>query len=199
VSFEAINNEKELLSNVAEGDRSAFGALYKHYYSSVFKYVSLFEPSSRGRDELVQDIFVRVWEKHARLADVNSLKDYLFGMTRHLVFDYLRTLKLQRVFSGLEESGETASGEDIESQFQFKQYHQLSLEAMEKMPKGMGKVLKMSIEQGLSVDEIAAGLSVTRAAVKKQLVKAKAFVREYLRDHGELSILLFVFLSLFEP
>jgi RNA polymerase sigma factor (sigma-70 family) len=199
VSFEAIHNEKELLSRVAEGDRLAFAAIYKHYYSSVFKYISLFELSSSGRNELVQDVFVRVWEKHAGLADVNSLKDYLFGITRHMVFDYLKTLKLQRVFSGLEESGERASEEGTESRFQFRQYHQLSLEAMEKMPKGMSKVLKMSIEQGLSVDEIAAGLSVTRAAVKKQLVKAKAFVRAYLRDHGELSILLFVFLSLFEP
>jgi RNA polymerase sigma factor (sigma-70 family) len=199
VSFEAIHNEKELLSRVAQGDRQAFAAVYKHYYSSVLKYISLFEPSASGRDELTQDVFVRVWEKHIRLTEVNSFKDYLFAMTRHLVFDYLKVSKMQRVVSGLDDSEEGVSGEDTESRFQFRQYHQLSLEAMRKMPKGMSKVLRMSIEQGLSVDEIAGTLSVTRAAVKKQLVKAKDFVREYLRDHGELSVLLFVFLSLFEP
>jgi RNA polymerase sigma factor (sigma-70 family) len=198
VLFEAIHNERELLLQVAQGDRHAFTQVYTHYYGQVWKHISLFEPSKNGREELAQDVFVRIWDKRALLAGVDSFKDYLFLVTRNFVLNYIKALKMQRSFSGLEASREEEAGEDTEKHLQFKQYYQLFLEAMREMPKGMGNVLKMSIDQGLTSDEIAAQLRVSRAAVKKQLVKAKAFVRQYLRDHGELSILLVAFLSLFE-
>ena len=50
----------------------------------------------------------------------------------------------------------------------------------------------------LTLDEIAVELKITRAGVKKQLYAATAFVRQYLQEHGEITALLFVFLSLFE-
>jgi RNA polymerase sigma-70 factor (ECF subfamily) len=72
------------------------------------------------------------------------------------------------------------------------------MEAIEKLPAGRRKILKMSLEQGLSLDEIATGLNITRSGVKKQLYAATSFVRQYLQENGEMSLLLFVFLSLFE-
>jgi RNA polymerase sigma factor (sigma-70 family) len=198
VPFDAIYNEKELLLRVAQGDRHAFEILYTYYYGQVWKQVSLFEPSKNGRDELAQGVFVRIWDKRVRLAGVDSFKDYLFLVTRNFVLNYIKALKLQRSFSMLDVSEETAAEDDTEKHLQFKQYYQLFLEAMREMPKGMGHVLKMSIDEGFSTDEIAVQLKVSRAAVKKQLVKAKAFVRKYVRDHGELSVLLIAFLGLFE-
>jgi RNA polymerase sigma-70 factor (ECF subfamily) len=56
----------------------------------------------------------------------------------------------------------------------------------------------MSIDDGKSLDEIAEELNISRAGVKKQLYAATAFVRQYLQEHGEMTVLLFVFLSLFE-
>ncbi len=64
---------------------------------------------------------------------------------------------------------------------------------MEKLPPGRRKVLKMSIDDGLSLDEIATELNISRAGVKKQLYAATAFVRQYLQENGELTVLLFVF------
>ena len=196
--LEALHNEKELLSRVAGGDRQAFTRLYTEYYPLVQQYVALFEPSKDSREELTQDIFVRIWDKRALLADVDSFRNYLFLTTRNFVLNYIKAMKMQRKFSELDASGETEAGEDTEKEFQFKQCYQLFLEALGKMPRGMHNVLKMSVEQGLSLDEIAGALKISKAGVKKQLVKAKAFVREYLREHAELSLLLFIFLSLFK-
>jgi RNA polymerase sigma-70 factor (ECF subfamily) len=72
------------------------------------------------------------------------------------------------------------------------------MEAIERLPAGRRKVLKMSIDEGLSLDEIAEALNITKAGVKKQLYAATAFVRQYLRENGEITMLLFIFLSLFE-
>jgi RNA polymerase sigma-70 factor (ECF subfamily) len=98
----------------------------------------------------------------------------------------------------LDESPETSGSNDLEGELLFKQYYRIALEAMDKLPPGRRKVLKMSMDDGLSLDEIARELNISRSGVKKQLYAATAFVRQYLLDHGELSLLLIVFLSLFE-
>ena len=196
--FEVIHNEKELLRQVAQGDRVAFQVLYKIYFPLVQRYVSLFEPSKRSLDELTQDVFVRIWDKRGRLGGVDSFKNYLFMVSRNVVFNYIRALKVRQRVKELDDSLETSGSNDLESELLFKQYYRIALEAMDKLPPGRRKVLKMSIDDGLSLDEIALKLNISRSGVKKQLYAATAFVRQYLQDHGEISLLLFVFLSLFE-
>ena len=192
-----VQNEKELLQQVSQGDRDAFRRLYAGYYDNVQRYIYLFEPSRESLDELTQDVFVRVWEKRGHLKGVASFADYLFLVTRNVVFNYLRGLKVQlkvKELNGLDGTGVN----DTEDLVLFKQYYRIALEAMEKLPPGRRRVLKMSIDDGLSLDEIAAELKISRAGVKKQLYAATAFVRKYLQEHGEITVLLFVFLSLFE-
>lgn len=196
--FETIHNEKELLVQVAKDDRNAFQQVYSAYFPLVERYVTLFEPSKTNLGELTQDVFVRIWEKRTRLAEVESFKNYLFLVTRNVVFNYIRALKVRQRLRELDDSVEAISGSDTENELLFKQYYQLAQEAIEKLPVGRRKIIKMSVDQGLTLDEIATELNISRSGVKKQLYAATAFVRQYLRDHGELSLLLFVFISLFE-
>ncbi len=146
---------------------------------------------------MTQDVFIRIWEKRSHLEKVESFKSYLFLITRNVVFNYLRGLKVQQRVKELDETA-GAAGNEPEEQLLFKQYYRIALEAMEKLPPGRRKVLKMSIDDGLTLDEIASELNISRAGVKKQLYAATAFVRQYLHENGELTALLFVFLSLFE-
>jgi RNA polymerase sigma-70 factor (ECF subfamily) len=157
----------------------------------------LFESSARVQDELTQDVFVRIWEKRSRLAEVESLKNYLFTVTKHVVFNFIRALKVRRKIKELDET--MAGGEnDLENELLFKLYYGMAAEAIEKLPPGRRKVLKMSINEGLTLDEIAAELGITRSGVKKQLYAATAFVRQYLQEHGEIGLALAIFLTLFE-
>ena len=195
--FEAIYNERELLRQISHGDRAIFKTLYTTYFGDVQHYISLFEPPGNSLDELTQDVFVRIWEKRSYLERVDSFKGYLFVVTRNVVFNYLRGLKVQQKVKELSEA-EGAGRNETEDQLLFKQYYRIALEAMEKLPPGRRKVLKMSIDDGLTLDEIAVELQISRAGVKKQLYAATSFVRQYLQEHGELTALLFVFLSLFE-
>ncbi|HEX3934798.1 MAG TPA: sigma-70 family RNA polymerase sigma factor [Puia sp.] len=197
VPFEGIYNERMLLRQISQGDRTVFKTLYTHYFPDVQRYVALFESSKTSLDELTQDVFVRIWEKRALLAEVESFKSYLFMVTRNVVFNYLRGLKVQQRVKELDEAAER-SGAAVEDQLLYKQYYRIALEAMEKLPPGRRKVLKMSIDDGLTLDEIATELNISRAGVKKQLYAATAFVRQYLHEHGEITAMLFIFLSLFE-
>ena len=195
--FEGIHNEKQLLTQVSQGDRQAFQVLYKACYPLIQRYILLFEPSPNILDELTQDVFVRIWEKRHRLEAVESFKGYLFLVTRNVVFNFIRALKVRQKVKELDElSGPPAN--DLENELLFKQYYEIALEAMNKLPPGRRKVLKMSIDDGLSLDEIATELKISRSGVKKQLYAATAYVRQYLQEHGEITLALIIFLSLFE-
>jgi len=170
-----------------------------HYFAYVQRYIALFEPSGGSLDELTQDVFIRIWEKRGHLERVESFRSYLFLETRNVVFNYLRGLKLQRKMKELEEVADPGGdGHVVEDSLLYKQYYVIALEAMDKLPPGRRKVLKMTVDDGLTLDEIAAELGISRAGVKKQLYAATAFVRQYLMEHGEITVLLFLFLSLFE-
>jgi RNA polymerase sigma factor (sigma-70 family) len=198
VPSEIINNEKELLRQVAQGDRRAFQLLYTAYFPFVQRHISLFEPSKNSLDDLTQDVFVRIWLKRAHLEKVESFKGYLFMVSRNVVFNFIRALKLEQKIRNLDESGEAVASTDTENEILFRQYYQLAQDAIEKLPAGRRKVLKMSIDDGLTLDEIASELRISRSGVKKQLYAATAFVRQYLQEHAEITLLLFVFLSLFD-
>ena len=195
--FEGIHNEKQLLTQVSQGDRQAFQVLYKSCYPLIQRYILLFEPSPSILDELTQDVFVRIWEKRDRLEAVESFKGYLFLVTRNVVFNFIRALKVRQKVKELDESSSPPVN-DLENELLFKQYYEIALEAMNKLPPGRRKVLKMSIDDGLSLDEIATHLKISRSGVKKQLYAATAYVRQYLQEHGEITLALIIFLSLFE-
>lgn len=195
--FEGIHNEKQLLTQVSQGDRQAFQVLYKSCYPLIQRYILLFEPSPSILDELTQDVFVRIWEKRDRLEAVESFKGYLFLVTRNVVFNFIRALKVRQKVKELDESSSPPVN-DLENELLFKQYYEIALEAMNKLPPGRRKVLKMSIDDGLSLDEIATELRISRSGVKKQLYAATAYVRQYLQEHGEITLALIIFLSLFE-
>ena len=181
-----------------EGDRKAFRQLHVHYYPLVQQYICLFVPSKNDLDELTQDIFLKIWVKRHLLAGVEGFQGYLFRMCKNHVFNYFRSLKLGRKLVELSASENMMVAEDTESVVLFKQYYKITQDAIAKLSGGRRRILKMTIEQGLTLDEIAAEMEITRAGVKKQLYAATAFVRKYLQEHGELSVLLFAFLSLFE-
>jgi RNA polymerase sigma factor (sigma-70 family) len=192
-----IYNEKELLLQVSQGDREAFRVLYTAFYPHVQRYIGLFEPSGGVLDELAQDVFVRIWDKRVRLAEVETFKGYLFLVTRNVVFNFIRALKVRRKVRELDEAA-GVEAESMEKELLFKQYYRMVLGAMAKLPPGRRKILKMSIDEGLSLDEIAVRLGITRSGVKKQLYAATAFVRQYLQEHGEITLALLIFLSLIE-
>ena len=102
--FDVLHNEKELLSQVSQGDREAFRIMYTTCYPQVKRYISLFESSGNVLEELTQDVFVRIWEKRVRLMEVESFQGYLFVVTRNVVLNFFRALKVRQKIKELDET-----------------------------------------------------------------------------------------------
>lgn len=182
------NNESLLLEMAAAGDRRAFTQLYKDHLNNVFNYIFLFTKSKEETEELIQDVFVKIWENREKLPDVQFFKSYLFKMAKNKLIDQVRHQQIKyRVFAEVKRT-KVASEDITTNQAAYKEYYLIVQQAIEKLPTKRKFIFKLSTENGLSHDEIAARLNISKSAVKKQLYNASDFVRNYLAKHGELSL-----------
>ena len=196
--MENLLNEQVILNRVAADDRDAFRQVYNHYYGAVQQYVLLFAFDSSRLDELTQDVFVRIWEKRHKLTNVESFQNYLFKITKNQVLNYIRGCRVQERIKEAQQLTDEPVTEDTDHKLVLNQYYQMAAEAIEQLPAGRKQVLKMSIDEGLTLDEIAEKLGISKSGVKNQLYAGIAHVRQYLERNAGITTLLYVFLSLLD-
>ncbi|WP_166444400.1 RNA polymerase sigma factor [Dyadobacter bucti] len=189
--------EKALLVSCSKGDRQAYALLYTRYVSPLCRYLFLFTRSKEDSEEIVQDVFVKIWEKKENLVTVQSFRPYVFKTAKNQLLDLIRrreteTKMLDYLRPVTEESSEYSDTYAI-----YNQYHQIAHEAKNLLPQKRKRIFEMKTEEGLSLDEIAESLSISKTVVKKQLYAATDFVREYLRKHAEMTTELVIFFYFF--
>ena len=90
-----MSSSKSYISNrLAKGDLKAFEMLYDEHYESLCHYAQGFVFDLDTSREIVQDVFVRIWEKRAALLGEESLKSYLYRSVHNQCLDHLKHLML---------------------------------------------------------------------------------------------------------
>lgn len=185
-------DEKALLTLVAKGDRGAFKQLYSSYLNDLHHFIFLFTKSKEETEDILQEIFIKIWENREKLPEVDSLKNYLFRFAKNKLLDNIRHLQVrQRVLSEIRRT-KNISENTTGDQYTYKEYYHLVQQAIEKLPPKRKLIFRLNIENGLSQDEIASQLNISKSVVQKQIYKASYFVREYLFTHSEPSFCLVV-------
>lgn len=177
-----IFNEKLLLSKVSLGYRDAFSLLYRRYLDTVHQYIFLFTKSIEETDEIVQDVFVKLWLQREQLSAVQSFKAYLLRSAKNKLLDHLKHQQVkknafQEILQQVNQPSDTP--EDV---WRYKDLHSKFQEVVSGLPKQCQLVFRMSIENGLSLDEIAQQLQISKSGVKNQLYKAQKYVKEHIED-----------------
>ena len=192
-------DEKTLLTLVAAGDRQAFTELYTTHLNNLYRYIFLFTKSKEETEEILQEIFIKIWQNREKLSEIDSLKNYLFRFAKNKLLDKIRHMQIrQRVLSEIKRT-RNISETTTSDQCAYREYYHVVQQAIEKLPPKRKLIFRLNIENGLSQDEIAGQLNISKSVVQKQIYSASHFVREYLFKYGEISfpILVTFFLSAF--
>ncbi|WP_143307666.1 RNA polymerase sigma factor [Chitinophaga vietnamensis] len=189
--------EELLLQRLAQGDERAFAHLYDQYQPKLYLFIfPLTAFSKQDTDEVIQDIFFKIWLRKETLTGVKSIQAYLFTMARNRLHD-LRTLHVrQREMISTLENHQPLHHSEVQENAQFNEYTAIARQAINRLPAQKKKIFSLRNEKGLSLDEIAEELQITKFAVKKQLYDAIRFVKEYLKSNAGLDlplVLLFFF------
>ena len=185
VSLPTLYNEKDLLLRVAAGDQSAYQELFYTYWDSIYSTALLFTKSPELSEDLTQDIFARIWLKREKLAGVEQFDNYLFITARNLIFDHLR----KKVFSGgyddyfQEYFRDAALSPD--QKLEFKEFETSVQQAIQELPNQQQTAFRLSRFQGLSHEEIAHQMGVSKATVKSYIVRSIVHLRRMLKENPE--------------
>jgi RNA polymerase sigma-70 factor (family 1) len=186
-----------LLRLVAADDEAAFTQLLRYFWNKVYTQSLVYLKSASTAQEITQDVFLKLWRARASLVQVNNLSSYLFIITRNEIITSLRRKgRVQEAPSDMLEENNWIP----DRQLHYKESYRMLLDGIEALPPTRKQVFTMSRLEGLSYDEIAGKLGISRNTVKDHIVKSLLFLRNWMKDHsGESMLLVYVMAKLTQP
>lgn len=186
-------DEKVLLARLHQGDSEAFEAIYHLYKRRLAGNLLRLVKSDELVEELLQELFLKLWHHRHRIDVDQSVRAYLFRIAENMVYDLYRAAardkKMRERLGADPFAGYTHIEESI-----FKAEESQRLEhAISQLPPRRQQIFRLSKIEGKSYDEIARQLNISKSTINDHLLKANRFLKEYFSNYTDTSILLFVF------
>lgn len=178
-----LNEDKHLISRLKQNDQKAFDEIFQIYYSRVYNLAFRFLHSREETEEIVQTVFITIWESRQKIDEEKSFTAYIYSIARHLTYNQLKKAVYKQRFIEYSLQGTEPVENVSEDTFYFKELQQLLEEAMAELPPRRREIFHLSRNKGLSYKEIATRLSVTESTVNTQISKAIEFLKEKLKDY----------------
>lgn len=161
-------------------DKEAFAILYKRYWRKVYNFADLYALSSEASEEIVQEVFIKLWESRKFIDEEKNFDGFLFIITRNLIFNQSRKNFNQTFYQTtvLEAMDESYSIEEELETSDLKEYIS-SLFAL--LPPRQQEVFRMSRERQLTYKEIAGELKISEKTVEHHMSEALKFLRKNLK------------------
>ena len=182
------NNDDKLFESIRQGNIDAYEMLFKKYYLSMCMIARRIVEDEDVAKDLVQEIFIRLWEKRETYDFRETADIFLYVSVRNKCFDYLRSRKNLPLQEGLSTAGNEYFFHDILIE---EETYRIVMEAIDTLPAQSGRIIKLSLE-GKQNKEISENLGISVNTVKSLKYKAMDTLREVLKDYF---YLLLVFLA----
>ncbi len=168
---------------MVEGDKDAFRFFFEKYYSDLCNLVNLYLHDSVVTEEIVQDIFIYLWEKKENIKIESSLKSYLLRASKNRTLNYIRNEKIKLgVYNHFNEFNEVVT-EMPDSVMDSSQLREVINAAIDSLPDRCREVYILGKEKSMSYKEISEELGISVKTVEVQMGKALKKLREQLRPH----------------
>jgi RNA polymerase sigma-70 factor (ECF subfamily) len=173
-------DERELLAAVASGDQRAFSALFNRYRQLVYNIGWTYIEDKGLAEDILQDVFISLWKHRARLQGIDNFRGYVYTIAKNRAVRMLEQLEhLQR------HATFTAS---FQAQYQLDHTKELSesslmllvQEALEHLSPQQRRAFELSRMQGLSREEAAAQMAISKATFSVHLTIALKRIRAFL-------------------
>lgn len=176
--------DKALLISFIEGDEIAFAKIYNQYRHKIYTYAYQLSKSADTAEEIVQLVFIRVWQKRTQIDPERSFNGYLKKITLNHVLNHLKKVARERclqeeVFKLMEISGSRTEEPLLE-----KELRKIYTEAIANLPPQKKLIYQLSRTEELSHEEIAEKLGLSKNTVKNHMVEASRSIREYVRKNS---------------
>jgi RNA polymerase sigma-70 factor (family 1) len=186
-----LTNDNALLLQMRDGSEQAFSKIYNKYWKKIYVLAYDRLKDAKQSQDLVQDIFVSLWERRETL-DIENLNAYLYSAVRYSVFKLVAANKITDDFYNLAEAlSPKASSAD--SRIISHELMSAFNKVVEDMPAQRKKIFKMRYEDNMKTKVIAEQLCISQKTVQNQLLSSYQTIRTLLAEILSVTILLLTY------
>ncbi len=187
-------NEVQLVRKLAEGEFDAFDALFKLYHKNLFHFALSLLKSAEDAEDVVQEVFVRIWENRDKIKMRHSFKSFLFTIAYNIIVDHLRKrmadAKFREKLGRIVEKGIIREGDHLV----YKELDNQLRTVLSQLPPQQKRIYKMHRELRMTYKEIGQNLNISPNTIRNQFSDALKFLREQMKSE---SLLILLFINLF--
>jgi RNA polymerase sigma-70 factor (ECF subfamily) len=189
-------SNRELLVQIKKGDRVAFYNIYERYCNRLYGFVLRYIKVEADAEEIVQDVFVKIWESRDKLNAYASFESFLFTITYNATISLLRKKASEQKYllhlKSIQQIEETPASID---HLYYTDLNDKVKQLLNELTPRQKEIFLLSREEGLSHEEIAGKLNISLNTVKKHMVNALSYLKSHI-DNSLIVSVLFVYLFL---
>ena len=182
--------EKLLLANIRNNDKGAFTIVFTQYYKDLVTFSFGFVRNINTAEEIVQEVFIKLWENRASLIIDRSLKSYLLKSVQNRSLNWLQHLRVQSQFDSYTKDHQVLSDNETENYILHSELEFNLHKVLNKIPEEFAQAFRMNRFDNLSYLEIAQKLGVSIRTIEVRISKALSFLRDELKEFLLLAIFL---------
>jgi len=188
-----LHDERMLLQQIAKGDAGAFKTIFDTYRSRLHFYIFSFVKSNQVAEELVMDVFMKLWTGREMVIQIKNFDGFLFRVAHNKTIDFLRSVAKDPDFRELLwEEMQIGADTGADNALIIHEYEEKVREAIALLSPQRKKVYQLSREMDLTHEEIAVQLNLSKSTVNNHLVEARQFIRQYLVNRFDLAMLVLI-------
>lgn len=179
MNYYYLYDDENLLSLLKQDDELAYTELYNRYWERMVTFAYLKLQSGADAKEVVQDVFLDMWNRRSNLQTPGNFHAYIAGSVKYKIFTLLA--KRKKELSNYQKLQTRLASRSTEEWLSYDQLREDLEKAVLQLPEKCRLVFKLSRESGLSTSEIASRLQISPKTVENHLTKALFRLRKALR------------------
>ena len=185
MSNDNLYDSNLILLKISQGDLVAFNALFEQYRNSLFTYLFKITKSAETSEEIVLDVFLKIWHGKELIPQIENFDAFLFRVAHNKAIDFLRSLKRNPVLQQpvWELMQAHLSDEAADKCLMLKNTEMIISAAINHLSPQRQKVFYLRHYDGFTNDEIAKKLQLSRITVRNHLAASVDFIKKFLSNN----------------
>ncbi len=189
-------DEPDLLADLKSGRQSAFNYFYDKYSLQLYRKLLKMVQIDVVAEELLQDLFMKIWEKREHIDPEQSFKAYLYRIAERIVYDYFRKLAREAraskfITTNSSEIWDQFDTEEMEAEMRTKVQN-----AIARLPEQQRIVFNLCKIEGKSYEEVSALLGITTGTINTHITRATKTIKIYLTETDSFALIVSIGLLL---
>lgn len=196
MSSPSSTNDRILLVKLRDGSEKAFDYFYQKYSLQIYRKIYKMTRVPEMSEELLQDVFVRIWDKRHLIDPDKPFKSYLYQIAQNIIYDFYRKVareeRLKNEIKAIFEEAENFTEDGIN----LKDTKQILSHAIDNLPPQQKLVFTLCKIEGKTYDEVSTSLGISNSTINGHIVKATKSIKSFMFKYEDVAFI-FLFVHFF--